>query len=955
MYGQGNYPGCTDQLSRADDACLSAAERERADYLLAMSAAETSPENAMEALEKFLERDPASKYRMEVKTSIADRCFFNGEYALALDRYRQVETDALQADRREDYRYRKAYCLLMLADYDRARAEFETLQRSRRYGNAARFYKAYMAYAGEDYRKAAMLFREVDRTVAPGNMADYYLAQIYFMNEEYDKARKTALGLLSATVEKEYAAEANRIVGESYYNLGDIDRAIPYLQEYVASTETPLPSTLYILGVSRYRAGEYAEAMESFEPVTRFDNAMGQSAYLFIGQASLKTGNTEAALMAFGKALRMGFDKKAQETAFYNYAVARMQGSTIPFGSSVKTFEDFLDRYPDSPYAPQVREYIVTGYITDNDYESALQNIEKIRNPSAEILAAKQQVLYTLGTRDLASGNADRALARLREAKKLSAHNPRLAAETDLWIGECHYRQGRYEAAAESYLAYIDGAPEDAANLALAYYDLGYARFGGKRFDDALSAFAKATALSGSLRPETLADAYDRMGDCHYYSSRFDRAGEYYEKAYAANPATGDYPLYQRGIMKGLSRDHAGKIADMDEMLERFPQSGLAASALLEKAESYIELKENAKAIRTYRKLIGEYPATAQGRNGLLQLAITYLNAGERRRAVETYKEVITSYASSEEAKVAADDLKRLYAEEGDLQSFAAFINSVPDAPGIDASEMDQLAYDAAEQAFLEGKGTTMLESYLSQYPQGRSRAGALTRLAAESLDRGKLSDALKYATEVVERYPDTEAAEEALAVKAQIEYSQGKGEVALNSYRQLEKRASTSQNLNAARMGIMRVARDLGRHREVIEAAEALLSSSTVGAAQKNEITFTCANSLNSVGEAAEAEKLWASLASETDDLYGAKSAVYLGQHYYDKGDLKDARKTVEAFVDSQTPHEYWLARGFILLSDINRKEGKTFEANEYLRVLRENYPGREADIFRMIDERLK
>ena len=47
--------------------------------------------------------------------------------------------------------------------------------------------------------------------------------------------------------------------------------------------------------------------------------------------------------------------------------------------------------------------------------------------------------------------------------------------------------------------------------------------------------------------------------------------------------------------------------------------------------------------------------------------------------------------------------------------------------------------------------------------------------------------------------------------------------------------------------------------------------------------------------------------------------------------------------------------ARAYILLSDILRKQGNEFEANEYLKSLKENYPGQEADIFQMIDQRLK
>jgi TolA-binding protein len=74
-----------------------------------------------------------------------------------------------------------------------------------------------------------------------------------------------------------------------------------------------------------------------------------------------------------------------------------------------------------------------------------------------------------------------------------------------------------------------------------------------------------------------------------------------------------------------------------------------------------------------------------------------------------------------------------------------------------------------------------------------------------------------------------------------------------------------------------------------------------------------------------------------------------------YNAGELKQAAKTVNALIDANPPHIYWLGRSFILLSDILTAQGNTSEAQEYLRSLRENYPGSEADIFQMIDSRLK
>ena len=83
-------------------------------------------------------------------------------------------------------------------------------------------------------------------------------------------------------------------------------------------------------------------------------------------------------------------------------------------------------------------------------------------------------------------------------------------------------------------------------------------------------------------------------------------------------------------------------------------------------------------------------------------------------------------------------------------------------------------------------------------------------------------------------------------------------------------------------------------------------------------------------------------------------KSLYYLGQYYLDNGDQKRAREYTDRLIDSNTPHSYWLARGYILMSDIYRAKGDDFEADEYLKSLRANYPGNEPDILNMIDSRL-
>ena len=126
------------------------------------------------------------------------------------------------------------------------------------------------------------------------------------------------------------------------------------------------------------------------------------------------------------------------------------------------------------------------------------------------------------------------------------------------------------------------------------------------------------------------------------------------------------------------------------------------------------------------------------------------------------------------------------------------------------------------------------------------------------------------------------------------------------------------------------------------------------MGTNSREEITFTRGLALELLGRGDDAVVAWKELMSDLNHIYGTKATFYLAQHFYNSGNLQQARVYAEKIIDANPPHNYWVARTFILLSDINRAEGNTFEADEYLKVLKENYPGSEADIFTMIQERL-
>ena len=958
MFENRNYGGCIDQLARINSLTSTSAQREEALFYLGKATLGLGDDEALLILRRFLNDYPVSPLRADVMMSVGDYYFHRGEYSDALREYLLVDPAALTTARMDEMNYRQAYCYMLLGETDTAAALLRTLLNKKEWSNAARFYLGYIAYSRKNFTEATSYFKGVDTTTAPGNAVPYYEAQMAFARGEYDTSLAGAKKLLAAGTVPEFTAECNRIAGESLYNLGRSSEAMPYLWKYCAETKTPAPSAFYILGVDEFDKGDVDASIKLFQQAIGSHSAMEQSAWLFLGQAYLKRGDKTSAMMAFENAYKVNHDRTVRETAFYNYAVARMDGGRAPFGNSVALLENFLEEYPDSRYAGDVRRFIVNGYMTDNDYTAALAAINKVSRPTTEMLEAKQRVLFVLGTREYSAGRVADAISHLSEARNIKDGNAAIRRQCDFWLGDCYYTRGNYDDAAKCYMAYFNATPKsDAEGIALMRYALGYTRFQQEKYDAALNNFTDASALASRLpaNDRIIPDIYTRMADCRYYMNDYAAAAEDYKKAYDLNPSTGDYPLYQLAIMKGLLRDHKEKIALIDRMVEKFPSSGLVPGALLEKAESQAATGSTEAAIHTYSELVRLYPGTAPGRNGYLQLAITHINRGEKAKGVETYKKVIYTFPSSEEARIAADDLKQIYAADGKLNEFVAFINSVPNAPRFEPDDIERAAFTAAENAYINSGATAGLESSVRDYPQGSSRARALYLLAENAWNSDKAAEAQGYASQVLLEYPDSEVAEDALLVKGQAEAALGKTEIAYSTFLELEHHASGANMLRAARLGLLNTAADMGKYADVVVVADKILTTTAATSpTDMNEVRFTRAMANDRLGNTEAAYEDWEALAANTSDINGAKSAYYLGQSLLDRGKTDRAEKVADSLISSDTPHRYWLARGFILYSDILRKQGKTFEANEYLKSLRSNYPGSEADIFLMIDSRL-
>ncbi len=954
MYECKNFTGCIDQLTEAKRMTPPASIYEDAEYYIAMSKFKRGDGDCLSALQQFAQKYPASLRRFDVWFNIGNSYFNKGKYGEASIAYGKVDDNAFTGEDYADLVYRRAFCQLRLAQFDKAQRGFEKLKGTTKYREASGFYTAYVSYANGNYAEASRGFKSISRQSSLWNEAQYYLCQIQFEDGDFDSALTTGNKLLTANLTTDMKAELNRVLGESEYHLGNNDRAVELLDNYVEQcTGDPERSSLYILGVAAYRNGNYDQAIGKLDAVVNRDDTLAQSAYLYIGQAYLHQDNVSAASMAFEKAYKMSYDRDVQETAFYNYAIAQSRGARTPFSNSVKIFEDFLNRFPKSKHASDVEDYIINSYMANHDYENALTTINSISSPSTKMLRAKQNVLYRLGVQSLEAKQTKSAISYLTQAEKLAGYDKSISAETLLWLGEAYYKNGEYAKAVTKYNSFVSKAGTKADNYALANYGLGYANFQQKSYSAATEAFKKAVN-TGDLEASLAADTYNRIGDCNYYSRNYSAAEQYYEKAMNSGSTHADYALYQQGFMRGLQRQHNEKIAIMDEVVDKYPNSTYAPKALYEKAQAYIALNSNTNAESAFRSLMSRYPQSAEARQGQLQLALLYNSEGKRSQARSEYQSLIRKFPSSEEAKVAIEDLKVMYADDGNLSAFKQFMSSVDSSYQMGSNEMDQLTFQSAESEYINSGKTQRLKSYLSSYPNGAYAGQAAYYLAENAHSNNDNNTALEYLEKALKAAPDASFAESALAMQGQLLAAKGNTSEAQHSFKQLEAKATTDSNKQLALMGLMRIARDNNDLTTASKYAIQLLAGS-LDKEDKAEVLFTVAKAHRQSGNKQKAIEELKQLTDDMQSRYGAMGTVELAEIYYDDGKLDSAQKLLDKLIDSGTPQQYWLARGFILLSDVYAKRGDKFQAREYLESLRDNYPGKEADITEMINNRLK
>lgn len=913
-----------------------------AEYFSALAALRLFNADAEYRMVKYLANHPESPRINSARLELGDYFYQNKNYRKAARYYELANRQELEGDELAEYFFRLGYSLYMTGDKPRSLLMFSEIKDiDTEYTPPAVYYFSHIAYEQQMYQSAMDGFMRLREDETFGRVVPFYIVQILYMQKDYDGILEMAPGLLNSAG-KERAVELYRFIGDAYYNKGNYEEALPYLEKYSEGAKASAREDKFQLGFSYYKTGDLDNAIKTLLAISARNDVLSQNIWNILGDCYLRKDDKKRARFAFGEASKLNFDKVIREQALFNYAKLTYEISSSPFGEAITAFQEYIDLFPGSERIQEAYDYLVGTYTQLKNYKAALASLDKIRNKDPRLEAAYQRVAFYRGVELFRNQQFEASADMLDNSLRYEKYDRTLRARAVYWRGEAYYRLSRYEEAKDDYELFM-GLPGSGqlSESALVRYNLGSAYFNLQDFTNALSHLRAFDQTAVNQKPEVRADAKNRIADCYYSVTDYKTAISYYDQVINYGFQDADYAMFQKGFSLGLMKDERGKVNVLTTLIQKYPSSPLVPNAIFERGRAYVVLEDFKQGEADLTSVITTYRNSPFVPRAMVQLGLLYYNLGENEKAVAQYKQVIGNYQSTPEARYALTGLRNTYVDMNDVEAYFAYVKTLDGYGDINMSAKDSLLYTSGENLYMTARYERAIESfkgYLREFPNGIFRQNAQFYLAESLRSGGNNEEALKLYMEVAAQ-PNNQFMEQSITAASYLLYQNEDYEEAFGYYEKLENAATSDDNRLAALKGQLNSASEMGDAQKTIAAAGKIIKAGNIPEELQRLATFMNARANYSLNNFDAALSDFRKVATEVTTQEGAESKYMVAELLNRNGQTAEAEKIIQEFIDKNTPHQYWMARMFLLLSDISIKKGDTLQARATLQSLRDYY----------------
>ncbi|SDW89364.1 tetratricopeptide repeat protein [Flavobacterium degerlachei] len=868
--------------------------------------------NADVLMENFVADYPTSAKSNQAFIEVAHFYFEQGNYPQALQWFERVDESQLNNRDRDKFNFQKGYAFFSSKNKKEATSYFNKVVNSEEYGSQAKYYLGFIAYEGDDYKEATKYFDEVSGEEKYKEKLSYYQADMNFKLGNFQKAIELGEKAMakSNAIEK---SELSKIIGESYFNLKQYDKAVPYLAAYKGKKGRWNNTDFYQLGYAYYKQNDFENAISQFNKIINGKDFVAQNAYYHLGESYLKLDKKQEALNAFKNASEMAFDTSIQEDASLNYAKLSYEIGNS-YQSVPAVLLDFMKKYPNNANRSVIEKLLIDSYISSKNYKEALVLLEKNKSPGNKL--AYQKVTFYRGMELYADRNYSEAATMFKKSidGQIDAD---FTARATFWKGETEYVLDDYKNALLSYKQFASSAR---AHSTVEYkninYNIAYAYFKLKEYDQAGEYFQNQIEAVKDDKVR-LNDSYLRLGDCRFVTSKYWPAMEAYNKVIESRGVDADYAYYQKALCYGFIAKNDKKIEELNLFLQLYPKSSYRDDAMYELANTYVASKQQDLALKTFDRLIGEYKSGSYTAKSILRQGLIYYNSDRNNEALSKFKKVAADFPKTPEALEAVSTARLIYVDGGRVNEYATWVRTL-DFVTVTDVELDNDSYESAAKQFEQNNNKQAISgfnAYISSFPRGMHSLQANFYLAQAYYSEGQKDKSISNYQYVIDQ-PRSEFTEQSLARLSQVLLDNNEKEKAIPVLIRLESEADFPQNKVFAQSNLMKCYYDKKDYSNSIVYADKVLNNAKTDDNVRSDAQIIIARSAMQTGDEAKARSGYAKLLTIAKGELAAE-ALYYDAYFKNKdGKFESSNVAVQKLAKNYSSYRYFGAKGLILMA---------------------------------------
>ncbi len=880
------------------------------DYYIAFAALHLNERDGDELMQDFVENYPTSTKRNDAFREVSNYYYDYGKYNDALKWFKNVDTKGLTANQEEDFNFKYGYALFSLKKYKDAKAYFAPLLDSPKYGTQAKYYSGFMALQNEDYDNADKYLDQVDDKRL-GKDIPYFKATVKFKTGQFQEAINIAEPYFPKANRKQ-KSDVAKIIGESYFNLNQYDKAIPFLLQYKGKHGKWNNSDYYQLGYAYYQQKDYDNAISWFNKIVGSKTAVGQNASYHLGECYVKSGKKQEALNAYRNALEMDFNNDIKKNAWLNYAKLSYEIGN-PLKSVPDVLTEYLDKYPKSKEVDEINELLISSYVTSKDYDGALKLLQRKNDSKSKEIY--QKVAFYKGVQLFNDSKFNEALALFNKSlnKKVNA---KYTAKATYWKAESNYILNKFNDALTGFTNFKTLA---SANETTEYntvdYNIAYCNFKLKNYPNAVNAFQSFIDKHTTV-DDLVKDAYLRLGDSYFISSNYYKAMEAYNFAIQNKSKNLDYAYFQKAISYGFVGKNNRKIETLNEFLNKFKTSKYRDEAYYSLGVAYTKAHQKDKAIAAYENVL-KLSHSALKPKALLKQGLIYFNSNQGEKALTKYKKLVRDFPKSPESRQAVNNARQIYINLGRVDEYAAWVKNI-DFVEVTDNELDNTMFESADIQYQQNnkqKAIKGFKQYLARFPNGNHALQANFYLAEMYYSLNKLAQTKPYYEYIINQNAN-EYTEQALTRLSQVLLNDKNWEAAIPVLKRLETEAKNEQNILYAQSNLMKGNYNLEHYNQAVAYAEKILQQSNLDQKVTTDAKIIIARSAIKTGDEAKAKQAYQEVGLIAQGALKAESIYYDAFFKNKEGNYAESKIQIDELNKNYSTYQEWSVKGLVVMA---------------------------------------